>query len=292
MSWIQLLFDTGANDAPRLADALEALGAEAVSFFDAEDQPLYEPPLGTTPLWNRTRVSGLFQAGVDMDTVLAELARRIAPQPLPVYRLEPLADRDWIRAWMDSFKPMRFGERLWIVPSWYEPPDAAGVNILLDPGLAFGTGTHPTTRLCLEWLDAHAPAGQQVIDYGCGSGILAIAAALLGARSVWATDNDPQALIATDDNAQRNQVSARIRATLPGDAPAAPADLLLANILAGPLISLAPRFATLLRSGGSLVLSGILAEQAEEVRAAYLEQFVMDAPQVLDGWVRLTGARR
>jgi ribosomal protein L11 methyltransferase len=194
MSWIQVLFDTSADEAPRLADALEELNAEAVSFFDAEDQPLYEPPLGTTPLWNRTRVSGLYEAGCDMDTILAELARRLAPQPLPPYRLEPLADRDWIRAWMDSFKPMRFGQRLWIVPSWHEPPDAQGVNILLDPGLAFGTGTHPTTRLCLEWLDSHPPAAAQVIDYGCGSGILAIAAALLGAAQVWATDNDPQAL--------------------------------------------------------------------------------------------------
>jgi ribosomal protein L11 methyltransferase len=181
---------------------------------------------------------------------------------------------------------------VWIVPSWYQPPDAKAVNILLDPGLAFGTGTHPTTRLCLEWLDAHPPAAAEVIDYGCGSGILAIAAALLGARRVWATDNDPQALIATEDNAARNQVVERIRASLPGEPPAAPADVLLANILAGPLITLAPRFATLLRPGGALVLSGILAEQADEVRDAYLSGFHMDPPQLLDGWVRLTGTRR
>jgi ribosomal protein L11 methyltransferase len=292
MSWIQVLFDTSADEAPRLADILEELGADAVSFFDAEDQPLYEPPLGTTPLWSRTRVSGLFEAGRDMDGIIAEIARQLAPQPLPLHRLEQLADRDWIRAWMDSFKPMRFGERLWIVPSWHQPPEATGVNILLDPGLAFGTGTHPTTRLCLEWLDAHAPEGQQVIDYGCGSGILAIAAALLGAGQVWATDNDPQALIATNENAERNQVVARIHATLPNEEPQQPADVLLANILAGPLVTLAPRFGRLLRPGGALVLSGILADQAEEVRDAYLAEFHMDPPQLLDGWVRLTGTRR
>jgi ribosomal protein L11 methyltransferase len=290
--WIQLLFDPGADLAPRLAELLEEAGAEAVSFFDAEDQPLYEPALGTTPLWQRTRVSGLFEAGRDMDTLLAEVARQLAPAPLPPYRLEQLADQDWVRAWMDSFKPMRFGARLWIVPSWHSAPDPGAVNILLDPGLAFGTGTHPTTRLCLEWLDAHPPAGRTVIDYGCGSGILAIAAALLGAASVWATDNDPQALLATEDNAARNGVAERIHATLPGDRPKEPAEVLVANILAGPLITLAPRFASLVQPGAPVVLSGILENQAEEVRAAYAEHFLMEPPHVLDGWVRLSGVRK
>jgi ribosomal protein L11 methyltransferase len=289
--WIQLLFDTGAADAPRLAELLEAAGAEAVSFFDAEDQPLYEPALGTTPLWNHTRVSGLFVAGLDMDTVLADLARALAPQPLPVYRLEQLADQDWTRSWMESFQPMQFGQRLWIVPSWHEAPNSDAVNLLLDPGLAFGTGTHPTTRLCLEWLDAHPPVSSRVIDYGCGSGILAIAAAKLGAASVWATDNDPQALLATNDNAQRNDVLERIHATLPGEAPEGSADLLLANILAGPLISLEPRFAALVHSGSTVVLSGILANQAEEVRHAYAVHFQMEDPVNLDGWIRLEGKR-
>jgi ribosomal protein L11 methyltransferase len=187
---------------------------------------------------------------------------------------------------------MQFGERTWIVPSWHEAPDTGGVNILLDPGLAFGTGTHPTTRLCLEWLDAHAPAGLDVIDYGCGSGILAIAAALLGAKAVIGVDTDPQAITASDENARRNGVNEKIEAYLPGREPRDPADLLLANILAGPLAELAPLFAERVKSGGSLVLSGILPEQAENLREVYGEWFEMAPAVELDGWIRLEGIRK
>jgi ribosomal protein L11 methyltransferase len=187
---------------------------------------------------------------------------------------------------------MRFGANLWIVPSWTAAPDAGAVNILLDPGLAFGTGTHPTTRLCLEWLDAHPTAGQQVIDYGCGSGILAIAAARLGAGHVWAVDNDPQALTATRDNAGRNEVTAHIDTALPAGLPACQADVLIANILAGPLIDLAPHFATLVRPAGAIVLSGILPEQAAQVLAAYRPWFDMALPSEHEGWVRLEGCRK
>ncbi|MFA5529980.1 MAG: 50S ribosomal protein L11 methyltransferase [Thiohalomonadaceae bacterium] len=292
MPWNQLLLECNAAQGDLLSDLLADAGAEAVTLLDAADQPIFEPALGTTPLWDRTRVNGLFSAETDMDTVVAELARRLAPVPLPPYRIERLEDQDWNRAWMDRFQPMRFGQRLWIVPSWHQPHDPHAVNILLDPGLAFGTGTHPTTRLCLEWLDAHAPAGLQVIDYGCGSGILAIAAARLGAVSVWATDNDPQALLATRENAARNDVGTTLATTLPEQGPATPADVLLANILAGPLVVLAERFAGLVKPGGTVVLSGILREQADEVRAAYEPWFDMAPTTVLEDWVRLEGRRR
>ena len=233
---------------------------------------------------------GLFDEDFDSDSVVAQLKEHW-PSELPEFRSEMLEDQDWERAWMDDFKPMRFGERLWIVPSWHDAPDTDGVNIHLDPGLAFGTGTHATTRLCLEWLDAHPPENLAVTDYGCGSGILAIAAALLGADTVLAVDNDPQALVATLDNAKRNRVENRISAYLPKEAPVESADLLLANILAGPLIELAPTLAPRVRPGGSLVLSGILPEQAMTVLETYQEWFEMDEPAELDGWIRLSGKR-
>lgn len=292
MPWLQLILECSADDAPLYSDLLSEQGASAVTMVDSADQPLFEPALGTTPLWNNTRVVGLFETDVDLDAVMLELAAARAPEPLPQLRIEQLEDKDWNRAWMDTFKPMRFGERVWIVPSWHTPPDSSGVNILLDPGLAFGTGTHPTTRLCLEWLDAHPPVNAKVIDYGCGSGILAIAAALLGGESVLCIDNDPQALIATRDNAERNKVESKLVAMLPESAPEAPCDLLLANILAGPLMELAEKFSRLVVSGGQVVLSGILPEQADAVRSSYLRWFEMAAPVEHDGWIRLEGQRK
>ncbi|HEY0720616.1 MAG TPA: 50S ribosomal protein L11 methyltransferase [Gammaproteobacteria bacterium] len=292
MPWLQLILECSADDAPLYSDLLSEQGAAAVTMVDSADQPLFEPAVGTTPLWNNTRVVGLFETDVDLDAVLLELAAARAPEPLPPLRIEQLEDKDWNRAWMDTFQPMRFGERVWIVPSWHTPPDPKGVNILLDPGLAFGTGTHPTTRLCLEWLDGHAPRGAKVIDYGCGSGILAIAAALLGAEAVLCIDNDPQALIATRDNAARNQVESRLIAMLPESAPETTCDLLLANILAGALMELAEKFSHLVVPGGQVVLSGILPEQAEAVRESYLPWFEMAAPVEHDGWIRLEGRRK
>jgi ribosomal protein L11 methyltransferase len=292
MPWLQLILECSADDAPLYSDLLSEQGAAAVTMVDSADQPLFEPAVGTTPLWNNTRVVGLFETDVDLDVVLLELAAARTPEPLPPLRIEQLEDKDWNRAWMDTFQPMRFGDRVWIVPSWHTPPDADGVNILLDPGLAFGTGTHPTTRLCLEWLDGHPPRGAKVIDYGCGSGILAIAAALLGAESVLCIDNDPQALIATRDNAERNKVESRLVAMLPESAPEAPCELLLANILAGPLMELAEKFSRLVQPGGQVVLSGILPEQAEAVRESYLPWFEMATPVEHDGWIRLEGRRK
>lgn len=297
MPWLQLTIEITPDDAELFSDLLTDMGASAVTLQDSADQPLYEPPPGETPLWSRTRVIGLFDATADIDHIVDHIRRTIAPNPLPDCRVSPLEDKDWEREWMDNFKPMSFGERLWIVPSWSQPPEPDAVNILLDPGLAFGTGTHPTTALCLQWLDAHSTAHggftyDEVIDYGCGSGILAIAAALLGAKHVWAVDNDPQALIATRDNATKNAVTERIEAVLPEGLPDINTPLLLANILAGPLMEFAERFAGYVSPGGHIVLSGILSEQAEQVAACYRPWFEMDPPVIQDEWVRLSGIRQ
>lgn len=291
MPWLQLTFETTPDDAEQFSDLLSEAGANAVTFLDSADQPLYEPPVGETPLWSLTRIIGLFDATADMPAVLEYVTKAISPKPLPDHRISPLEDKDWEREWMDNFKPMPFGKRLWIVPSWTEAPQPEAINILLDPGLAFGTGTHPTTDLCLQWLDAHGAEHDEVIDYGCGSGILAVAAAKLGAGHVWGVDNDPQALIATNDNAEKNSVAGKIEAVLPNGLPDLQTPLLLANILAQPLMEFAQRFATHVTSGGHIVLSGILAEQAELVAACYTPWFTMETPVYKDEWVRLSGQR-
>ena len=289
--WIQLTLPAGDIDPQALADSFETLGALSVTLQDAADQPLFEPPPGATPLWSQVRVTALFGADAVIAQIKSLLAERFGSACAERIQIDSLDDRDWVRAWMDGYAPMRFGERLWIVPTGFETPDPDAVNLLLDPGLAFGTGTHPTTALCLEWLDAHPPLGQVVIDYGCGSGILAIAALKLGAREVWAVDNDPQALIATVDNAARNGVDKRIYSVLPADLPNCQAGLLLANILANPLIELAPHFAGLVYAGGDLVLSGILADQAAAVSVAYQHDFTMQPAVQREDWVRLSGVR-
>ncbi|MNF54246.1 Ribosomal protein L11 methyltransferase [compost metagenome] len=260
--------------------------------MDAEDQPIFEPDLGTTPLWTHTHLLALFEADTDEASLVAHL-ELLTGGTLPEHQIERIEDQDWERSWMDNFQPMRFGRRLWIVPSWHEAPEPDAVNLLLDPGLAFGTGTHPTTALCLEWLDGQDLEGCEVLDFGCGSGILAIAALLLGARQAVGTDIDPQALEASRDNALRNRIDpARFPVYLPADLPAKPAEVVVANILAGPLVSLAPQITSLVASGGRLALSGILAEQAEEVRAAYADAFDLDPTAEKDGWVRISGVRR
>ncbi len=292
MPWLQLELEATPETADRLADFLQEVGAAAVTLQDAADQPLFEPPPGATPLWHSTRVIGLFDSDTDIPAILERLQAALGDHPLPAWHLNPLEDRDWVRAWLDDFRPMRFGERLWIVPTGYTPPAPDAVNILLDPGLAFGTGTHPTTAMCLRWLDAHPPVDRKVIDYGCGSGILAIAACRLGARLVVGVDTDPQALLATRDNARKNGVEACISVFLPADFDSSPVPLLLANILAGPLENLAPRFAELVQGGGQLVLSGILAEQAAAVMAAYAPAFDMQLTEQQDQWVCLSGTRR
>lgn len=290
MAWIQLIFNSTPDDAEALSDQLLETGASAVTFQDNEDQPIYEPEIGTTPLWPATNVIALYDAETDTDMLIGILTGMMAPQALPSYRIEAVEDKDWVREWMDNFHPMNFGEKLWICPSWHTPPQADAINIMLDPGLAFGTGTHPTTALCLNWLDQADVKGKVVIDYGCGSGILAIAAALLGAKKVIGVDTDPQALEATQANAERNGV--KIDTYLPDDCPDETCDLLLANILAGPLQSLSERLARLSKSGAKIVLSGILDVQAEDVSQSYQTWFDMKAPVLKDEWIRLVGQKR
>ncbi len=264
-------------------------GALAVTLTDHGDTPLWEPPVGETPLWEVVRLTGLFDPGVDREKLLAALAL------LPLVA-EPetgdVADQAWERAWMDRFEPMRFGRRLWIIPTGAEPPDPDGTLLHLDPGLAFGTGTHATTHLCLEWLDANDLADREVLDFGCGSGVLGIAAALRGARRVTCIDYDPQAVLATQQNAERNGVTERIT-TLEGDTPAGQAgDVVIANILAGILQRLADALVASVRPGGRLVMAGILEEQAGPVSAAFAAAGLpVQVTAVRDGWVRMQGGK-
>lgn len=292
MPWLQVRLAITPEQAETYEDALLEVGAVSVTFMDAEDQPIFEPDLGTTPLWTHTHLLALFEADTDETALIAHL-QLLCGGTLPEHHVERIEDQDWERSWMDNFQPMRFGQRLWIVPSWHAAPEPDAVNLLLDPGLAFGTGTHPTTALCLEWLDGQKLDNCSVLDFGCGSGILAIAALLLGAPQAVGTDIDPQALEASRDNASRNGIDpARFPVYLPADLPQQPADVVVANILAGPLVSLAPQITALVKAGGRLALSGILAEQADEVRAAYAGAFDLDPTATKDGWVRISGVKR
>lgn len=293
MPWIQIKINTTGADAENLSDALMASGAVSVTFQDTHDNPVFEPLPGETRLWGDTDVIGLYEADSDMAAVIEALA---GYPPLGKgfhHKIEQLEDKDWEREWMDNFHPMRFGERLWICPSWRPVPDANAVNVMLDPGLAFGTGTHPTTALCLQWLDGLDLDGKTVIDFGCGSGILAIAALKLGAARAVGIDIDPQAIQASRDNAQRNGVADRLELYLSHEKPCdLSADVVVANILAGPLRELAPLISTLPRPGGYLGLSGILASQAENVEAAYADAFILDPVVEKEEWCRITGRRR
>ncbi len=292
MPWLQLRLAITPEQADPLENTLLALGAVSVTFMDAEDQPIFEPDLGTTPLWSHTHLLALFEADTDRAALLGSL-QGLWPGELPAHEIEEIADQDWERSWMEHFQPMRFGQRLWIVPSWHAAPEPDAVNLLLDPGLAFGTGTHPTTALCLEWLDAQDLQGKLLIDFGCGSGILAIAALLLGVSQAVGTDIDTQALEASRDNAQRNRVAdEKFRLYLPEAMPQEPGDVLVANILAGPLVTLAPQLTRLVKPGGLIALSGILSEQTADILAAYRSDFDLDPVAKRDGWIRISGRRR
>ena len=291
MAWLQLIVQTNGSDAALFDDLLVELGAVAVTLQDNADQPLFEPPPGTTPIWEDTRVIGLFTAETNIDLIIAALQSSLAINPFPQIKTEVLEDKDWVREWMDDFKPMCFGERLWVVPSWLAPPHPEAVNMLLDPGLAFGTGTHQTTALCLRWLDQQNLQDKTVIDYGCGSGILAIAAALLGAKTVICVDNDPQALQATQLNAERNRVTDKVQVFSPENMPDIQADVLVANILAGPLMELSPRLTSLVTSRGLIALSGILAKQADEVTSYYSSHFNLSPTTQDEDWVRINGTK-
>ncbi|EWH00663.1 50S ribosomal protein L11 methyltransferase [Halomonas sp. BC04] len=305
MPWLQLKARIAPEQAELLEELLMAEGATAITLQDAHDDPVFEPERGTTPLWDETVLTGLYDdlEGLPamQERLAAAWAQAMPGEPCPEIEHELLADRDWEREWMEDFKPLRMGQRLWIVPSWHEPPDPDAVNLHLDPGLAFGTGTHPTTALCLEWLDDLALTGElnerEVLDIGCGSGILAIAALKLGAGQATGTDIDPQALQASRDNAIRNAIEDDdLRLCYPEEladtGKAATFPVVIANILAGPLIQLAATVAGHVAPAGRLVLSGILENQADEVIEAYREQgLVMDEPVIREGWVCLSGRR-
>ena len=291
MAWLQLHLATTEAHADAFQSALEDMGACAVTLTDGADQPVFEPPPGARPLWQNIVVSALFDADRDPALILAALQQQ--GLDAQAHHHETLDDQAWERAWMDDFAPMRFGERLWIVPSWSESPDPQAVNLKLDPGLAFGTGTHETTALCLEWLDRTDLHGKAVLDFGCGSGVLAIAALLLGAGNATGTDIDSQALTASEDNARNNGVADGLSLYLPENLPADyRCDVLVANILAGPLVELADHLAGYCRAGASLALSGILAEQAESVRSAYAPWFELNPTTQQGDWVRIDGIRR
>ena len=293
MPWIQLRVTTTEEKAEQVSDMLMGWGAQAVSFLDAHDTPIYEPLPGEVIYWTNTVVVGLFDAEHPMDKVVNQLKQVSFFKGEPNFKLEQLEDKDWEREWMDNFHPIKFGERLWVCPSWRDIPDPAAVNVMLDPGLAFGTGTHPTTALCMQWLDATIKSEQTVVDFGCGSGILGIAALKLGAKRVIGVDIDPQAIEASSANAKRNNVEGQIELYLPKDQPKDfQADVVVANILAGPLAELKNIISAYVKPGGLLALSGILESQAQSVIAAYSDEFSFDPIAVQDEWVRLSACKR
>ena len=291
MPYHQLVLELPRGELERAEEACTRLGAIAVSLADAGDEPLLEPAPGETPVWQAVRLQALFEQAANPAVAAAALAAVLDIEPESI-AIEHVEDRVWEREWLRDFRPMRFGRRLWVAPAGQQPPGQAAVVLELDPGLAFGTGTHATTALCLEWLDRQVRGGEQVLDYGCGSGILALAALKLGADSAVACDIDPQALTATRDNALKNGLAARIRIVPDPDAVAEAFDLVVANILARPLVELAPRLATHCRVGGVIALAGLLARQADEVAAAYRPWFDIAPETEREGWTLLAGRRR
>jgi len=285
--WLQAAVNCPQAGVAGVEAAFERLGALVTWTQGADDEEILEPEPGATPLWAAVRVTALLPPELPREQVLAAF-------PGAQLSFEFVADRDWDAEWRRTLKPLRFGQRLWICPAGQACPDPAGVSVLLEPGLAFGTGTHPTTAMCLAWLDSQPLAAQRVLDYGCGSGILAIGALALGAREAVAVDIDPQALIATADNATRNGCGARLTTGMPADLlPAARADsfdVLVANILSGPLVRLAPELRRFRQAGTGVALSGILAEQANEVIAAFQPWVPLVITDEQGGWVLLTGA--
>ncbi|WP_456406149.1 50S ribosomal protein L11 methyltransferase [Thiolapillus sp.] len=291
MPWLQAHLEVEKSQAPLIELLFEQLGALSITLVDAEDEPMLEPPPGATPLWSQTRVTALFEGDTDADDLRAHIDQALVRENSRELQLEVLEDQEWERAWLEHFQPKQFGKHLWISPTGKQVNASEATVIQLDPGLAFGTGTHPTTDLCLQWLDAAQIEGKTVIDYGCGSGILAIAALKLGAARAIAVDHDPQALLATRSNAQINMVADRLETFAASDFTPRQADVALANILANVLVDLAPQLISLLSSGGQLVLSGILDHQADEVMAAYAPAIRFQPPAHLDDWVRLDGVR-
>ena len=291
MEWRQFVMNLGSLSPDQVEEVLLRHGAQAVTFTDAGDNPVLEPAPGETPLWDDVRITGLFSSSVDLDLLREDLLKSLSVTRLPDHSLETLPDRVWEREWLKDFRPMRFGRRLWVCPGEFDVVEEDAVVVRLDPGLAFGTGTHPTTALCLEWLDGLDLGGKRVLDYGCGSGILSVASLMLGAGSVSALDIDPQAITATRQNAERNGVGERLAATMDAASLDASYDVVVANVLATPLIHEAGTICGHLVHGGEIALSGIMEHQVAAVAAAYREQVEFEAPAMKAPWVRLTGKR-
>ncbi len=295
MAWLSVTLNVDAGSVEALSDALLEAGAIAVDVADAQagtpaERAMFgEPGEPATREWALSCVNALFDEGADVAAGVAAAFRTAGLGAAGAYHTERIADQDWVRATQSQFQPVRVSPRLWVVPTWHTPPDDSAINLIIDPGLAFGTGTHPTTRLCLQWLDVNLRGGERVLDYGCGSGILAIAAMKLGAASATGVDIDPAALLAARHNAMQNQVMMEFVAA-DHSAPRA-ADVVLANILANPLVLLAPLLASVTRAGGRIVLSGVLEHQAGEVADAYRAWFDMHPVEHDDGWVLLSGSK-
>lgn len=293
MAWWQITVQCQASELEDTENALLESGALSLTIGDAQDEPIYEPLPGDTPMWSQSTVTGLFDQSKSPEQLFNDLAIKLPSHVLTSLRNQQLEDQVWERVFLDQYHPLKFGKNLWICPSWHEPPEPEACNIILDPGIAFGTGSHPTTALCLEFLDQHPPAGNSVLDYGCGSGILAIAAYKLGANRISCIDIDPQALQATANNATRNAIDPQaLNISLPQQLSQQPVDYLMANILSAPLIELEPKFAALTRSGGRLLLSGILIQQADEIIQAYQQHFELDTVRIKEDWCRVTGIRK
>lgn len=291
MPWLKLKLCADENRAQALADALEEWGAISVTLEDAADQPLFETHWDRSPLWSQVQVTGLFPEHTNTDDILARVRERLGLNESPPHEIDLLGDEDWAHSWMAHYKPLRVGHDLWVVPSWCTPPEPNAINIILDPGLAFGTGDHPTTSLCLEWLSEQTLEGKTVLDYGCGSGILSIAALKLGAREAYAVDIDPQALDVTRQNAVHNSIHSGLNVMLPSALPDNfQADIVMANILSGTLMELASEIKSRVRPGGFLALSGMLAGQEVEVRTYYEPPFALTVREQ-QKWVLLAGRK-
>jgi len=292
MTWQQAVITTDPENAPLFETLLEQMGALSITMTDGSDQPIYEPPLDTTPLWQQVLVTGLFEEQHDLSQAKQLLSKGINNSHDWTLQVEQLKEQVWERVWLEHFTPIKFGHEFWVCSTEHQAPDSAKTVMWLDPGLAFGTGTHPTTALCLEWLSHQDLVQKNIIDFGCGSGILAIAALLMGANNAIGIDIDPQALKATIDNATKNQIQQKIQVYDASDYPNTPEDVVIANILAEPLISLAPQIMALVKPDGQLILSGILSTQINQVKQAYQADFDFDDAQIKDDWACLSATKR
>jgi len=292
MAWQQLTIATNPDLAPAFETLLEELGSLSVTMTDGEDQPIYEPPLNTTPLWQQVLVTGLFDEETNLSQATQYFEHRIGSADNWQLSLERLEDQVWERVWLEDFKPIKFGDNFWVCSTEHESPEENATILTLDPGLAFGTGTHPTTALCLEWLANASLENAEIVDFGCGSGILAIAGIIMGARHAIGIDIDPQALTATINNAEQNQVRDKIEVYDAQQYPRTPQAIVVANILAEPLTSLSTEISALVKPSGHLLLSGILSEQVDGVIQAYQDEFTFDPVMIQDNWACLHAVKK